>query len=194
MIYLKDIPNNVKTVEDVLDAFFYFNDEKEEFYTSETFSDEECEKHQCDRYCNRSFEDIVEMVQTYLPHLTDKEIIIKTIDYIFLKNIELKCPNIKMYEHFEKTGERLKKAGWAQTFAILFCPNIDKVVVAPGWSNIGQHVLINLNYVKTSNLTVETALLLVYGNYEQYIKEDLINLKINTSYSLNDILEIYKNK
>lgn len=192
MIYLRNISNNVKTVEDVLDALFYFNGD--EYVTNETFSDEKRENIQCDENCNRSFEDIIEMVQTYLPHITDKEIIIQTIDYMFLKNIDLKCPNIKKYEHFEKTGENLDKAGWGDTFAIVLCPDINKVVVAPGWSANGHNALTNLNYVKTSNLTVETALLLAYGSYKQYFEDAKLDLKINTPYSLNDIFEIYKNK
>lgn len=191
MIYLKNVSENIKTVEDVLDNLFKYSKSTSTYSTVTTYSDKECKIVQCVEDCNRSFEDIVELVNTYLPNISEKEIIIKTIDYCFLKLIDTGKSVIKRYEHYVKTNED-RRFGFSYCFAILRCPGIKKVVISPNWNASGIYTVKNTPFIKSGELPEELDLLLTYESYKEYKETDYF--KTDSKYSLHYIIETYKNK
>lgn len=67
MIYLKNLPNDILNIEDLL-SYGFTN-----YQFAPTFYDKECTLLQC-RSANRSFEDLLEICKTYFPNTTEVDL------------------------------------------------------------------------------------------------------------------------
>jgi len=140
MIYIK-LKKKPESIKELLTLFFSSELMDDRRLNVESYSNEECTDIQCDRNKLRSFDDILELVQTYFPSAEPKEVIHDLI------TLDLKTETGReLYPHLGdcSTINRIRFLYYKEYHYVEFC-NIEKRNSKYSWKELLSLLEINNN-------------------------------------------------